>query len=100
MLGSPTLRSQIQIKAFNLHILLDDIWSYFIRTCHSFVRMDCNAQFSETFRTNVFSDLSSNQKEKIITIYTQKSFCVNCQKDLCTNNEVCVPYISLQQVLQ
>ena len=62
--------------------------------------MDCNAQFSEIFRTNVFSDLSSNQKEKIITVYNQKSFCVDFQKDLCTNNEVFVHYISLQHVLQ
>ena len=41
---------------FTLHVLRSDVWS-------SFVRMNCNAQFSEIFRTNVFSNLTDIQRE-------------------------------------
>ena len=37
-----------------LHSLREPLWGYLKGKCLSFVRMDCNAQFSEIFQTSVF----------------------------------------------
>ena len=91
MLGSSSVNSHIQNTAFNLLIMQDDILSYVIRKCPSFVRMGFNTQFSETFRTNVFSDLSSDEKGETITDYTQN--CVEFQRDLCEMWSFCLLYL-------
>ena len=71
MLVSSSVNSKIQKTAFSPHNMRDDIWSYFIRKRPSFVRMNCNAQFSEMFSTNVSSDLNSNKKGKIMNTLNQ-----------------------------
>ena len=58
--------------------------------------MDCNAQFSEIFCKNVFTQLMSQQEQsKIISTYSQTAFCSSCQKSLSSQCEVVVNYVSL-----
>ena len=61
--------------------------------------MDCNDQFSEIFRTNVFCNLTDIQERNILSTYIQNRFCSDCQKNLTVNNKVFVHYVSLPQVV-
>ena len=82
-----------------LHVLRSDVWSYIREKCPSFVRMDCNAQFSEIFCTNVFFNLTDIQKKNILSQYIQNGFCSDCQRNLRVNNQVFLYYVSLPQVV-
>ena len=84
---------------FILHVLKSDVCSYIREKCSSFVRMDCNAQFSEIFRTNVFCNLSNIHKRNTLSTYIQNGFCRDRQRNLRVNNEVFVYYVSLPQVV-
>ena len=81
---------------YTLHVLRSDVWSYIIEKCPSFVRMDCSAQFSEIFRSNVLTDI---QKRNILLTYIQNGFCSDCQRNLIVNNQVFLYYVSLPQVV-
>ena len=54
---------------YTLHILRSDVFSYIRGKCPSFARMDCNAQFSEIFRTNFFCNVTNIQKRNILLTY-------------------------------
>ena len=82
-----------------LHALRSNIWDYVKTKCPSFVSMDCNAQFSELFRKELFADISNSEKNKIISVYSQRSFCNLCEKSISTHSEVLVNYISLVELI-
>ena len=84
----------------DLNYLRCDVWSYIRQRCPSFYSMDCNAQFSEIFCKNVFTDMGEQELSKIISKHNQTAFCSNCQKNLNTCIEVFVNYISLEEILQ
>ena len=79
-----------------------DVWEYFKLKCPSFRRMDCNAQFSELFRRNVFSpaDFSDIEYKIIFSRYVHSGHCSLCDEQIRVNNEVLVNYISLEEILQ
>ena len=78
---------------YTLHVLRSDVWSYIREKYPSFVRMDCNAQFSETFRTNIFCNLTDIQKRNSSSTYIQNSFCSDCQRNLRVNSQVFLHYV-------
>ena len=80
-------------------MLRSPVWEYIKTKCPSFVSMDCNAQFSEIFKEEVFSDLSAHEKDIIISNYIQHAFCNFCQQHISTNTSVFINYISLREVL-
>ena len=81
-----TVRSSIELP-----YLRSDVWDYVKINCPSFLPMDCNAQFSEIFCKNVFTQLMSQQEQsKIISTYSQTAFCSSCQKSLSSQCEVVV----------
>ena len=69
-----------------LHVLRSDVQSYIREHFVSFVRMDCNAQFSEIFHTNIFWNLTDIQKRTIFLTYIQNGFCSHCERNRRVNN--------------
>ena len=50
-----------------LHLAHERVWSFVREKCHSFESMDANAQLSEMFSTNVFSQLRDQQASALIS---------------------------------
>ena len=73
-------------------------WDYLRETCPSLTPMDCNAQFSEIFTTNVFCDLNALEKSKVISVFSSIGFCDRCNQHVISNSEVFVNHISLLQL--
>ena len=78
----------------------EPVWDYLRQKCSSFMAMDCNAQFSEIFTLNVFSNLTSSEKSKIISTYSCIGFCEYCNEDVIKNTEVLLSYVSLSQLIK
>lgn len=76
----------------------EPVWDYLRQKCPSFTAMDCNAQFSEIFTSNVFSNLTSSEKSKVISTYSSIGFCEYCNEDVIRNTEVLLNYVSLSQL--
>ena len=51
----------------DLQNVREPVWDYLRQKYPSFMAMDCNAQFSDMFTLNVFSNLTSSEKSKIIS---------------------------------
>ena len=78
------------------------IWEYFKIHCQLFLRMDCNAQFSELFQKIVFSpveNLSVTEYKSLFSLYCHSGYCLSCEQQISINNEVLVNYITLAEML-
>lgn len=51
------------------------VWSYVVEKCPSFSAKDCNAQFSEIFKENVFSCLIDAEKVLFLTKCDYSALC-------------------------
>ena len=60
----------------NLDAARAHVWDYLRETCPPPTPMDCNAQFSEIFTTNVFCDLNALEKSKVTSIFSSIEFCL------------------------
>ena len=62
--------------------------------------MDCNTQFSETFRETVFSGLSNIERGYLLSSYRQSAFCETCDRLVTSDNEAFGNYISFELMIQ
>ena len=86
------------------------IWNYVKLVCPSFRRMNCDAQFSEIFRSKNFApqfpgsgtesafiaSCSDKMKENFFSIYKSIGFCSSCDKLVTVVSEVFLNYLSIQ----
>ena len=85
--------------ALLLHKLREGFWEYLRSRCESFAVMNCDAQFSEIFQHNVFSDFSIQEPKVIFSKYSSGTFCSNCQINVEASSEVLINYVSLSDLL-
>lgn len=91
---SPGASQHILIEQ-DLAFIREQIWIDLCNFCLSFSDRTCNAQFSEIFSSvlfNIIKDLG--EKNLFHSSYTLTSFCINCHKDVISDCEVLVHYIS------
>ena len=64
-------------NGYQLHLVLQRVWSFVREKCHSFESIGADAQFSKMFSTNIFGQLSDLQASVSILVHYLSGQCNN-----------------------
>ena len=89
------MRSGMFALGFNMCVIREKVWAVLREKCSSFMAMDGSAQFSQIFSKNVFSNVSAEQKSRLMSMHYFEGTCDHCVAPVHAELEVFVNYVTL-----
>jgi len=80
-------------EEISLTNLRESVWATVISCCRSFAARDMNAEFSEIFSSEIFRNITDQEKQVFHTSFQLTGFCSNCS--IITNVIESLPVIAL-----